>query len=78
MPARGGLAPGEGPPETEQPPPFEGDLGELLRESPPANPFVRERWQEQELLRDDHTGPGGGTPGETEERQEESDSEPVE
>jgi hypothetical protein len=78
MPARGGLEPGEGPPETEQPQPFEGDLEELLRESPPANPFVRERWQEQELLRDDEAGPGGGTPGEIEERQEESDSEPGE
>jgi hypothetical protein len=39
--------------------------------------LVRERWQEQELLRDDDTGPGGGTPGEIEERQE-SDSEPGE
>jgi hypothetical protein len=78
MPPRGGLEQGEGPPETEQPQPFEGDLEELLRESPPANPFVRERWQEQELLRDDEVGPGGGTPGEIEKQQEESDSEPGE
>jgi hypothetical protein len=74
-PARGGLEPGEGPPEAEQPGPFEGGLEELLRESPPANPLVRERWRDQELLPDDDPGPSGGTPGELEERTEASDEE---
>jgi hypothetical protein len=72
-PARGGLEPGEGPPETEGPEPFEGDLGELLRESPPANPFVRERWRDQELLSEDDPGPGGGTPGELDEVDEQAE-----
>jgi hypothetical protein len=66
MPPRGGLEPGEGPPESQEPEPFEGDLEEVLRESPPANPFVRERWRDQELLRDDDPGPSAGTPGELE------------
>jgi hypothetical protein len=75
MPARGGLEPGEGPAESAEPEPFEGDVEELLRESPPANPFVRERWQDQELLPDDDPGPSAGTPGELEERGESSEGE---
>jgi hypothetical protein len=70
MPARGGLEPGEGPPEAEGPEPFEGDLEELLRADPPANPFVRERWTEQELLTADDPGPGPGSPGELTEEAE--------
>lgn len=66
-PARGGLEPGEGPEENKEPKPFEGDLDELLRESPPANPFLRERWQDQELLREDDPGASEGTRGELEE-----------
>jgi hypothetical protein len=73
MPARGGLEPGEGPPESQDPKPFEGDLGEMLRASPPANPFLRERWEDQELLPDDDPGPSGGSPGELEDRGERSD-----
>jgi hypothetical protein len=63
-PARGGLEPGEGPLKSNEPEPFEGDLGEVLRKSPPANPFLRERWRDQELLPDNDPGPSGGTPGE--------------
>jgi hypothetical protein len=66
-PPRGGLEPGEGPEENQEPKPFEGDLGELLRESPPANPLVRERWRDQDLLREDDPGAREGTPGELEE-----------
>jgi hypothetical protein len=75
MPARGGLEPGQGPSEGEEPKPFEGNLEELLRESPPANPLLRERWDDQELLPDDDPGPGGGTPGELEEPEERSEGE---
>lgn len=70
MPARGGLEPGEGPDGIEEAAPFEGDLDELLRADPPANPFVRQRWSEQELLTADDPGPGPGSPGELREEAE--------
>ena len=69
-PPRGGLEPGQGPEENRAPEPFEGDLEELLRESPPANPFLRERWQDRELLSEDDPGASRGTPGEPEEDRE--------
>jgi hypothetical protein len=72
-PPRGGLAPGEGPEENQEPQPFEGDIEKLLRESPPANPLVRERWRDQDLLNEDDPGAGRGTPGELEEERDVED-----
>src|SRR5262249_54646679 len=69
-PPRGGLPPGEGREENQEPQPFEGDRAALLRGSPPANPFVRERWQDQDLLNGDDRGARRGTPGELEEYHE--------
>jgi hypothetical protein len=66
-PPRGGLDPREAPEENPEPKPFDGDLEELLRESPPANPLVRERWQDQDLLKEGDPGASRGTPGELDE-----------
>ena len=74
-PARGGLEPGDGPEENQEPEPFEGDLEELLRESPPANPLIRERWHDQDLLKDDDPGTSHGTPGDLEQRGEAEEAE---
>jgi hypothetical protein len=69
-PPRGGLEPGEGPEENREPEPFEGDLEELLRDSPPANPFLRERWRDEELLKEEDPGATRGSPGELEQHRE--------
>jgi hypothetical protein len=69
-PPRGGLDPSEAPEENQEPKPFDGDLEELLRESPPANPLVRERWQDLDLLKEGDPGASRGTPGELDEHGE--------